>query len=95
VRDGEEVGEATGVGAFADAGTTEKHPLHAPLAQVVARRHPAEGGGGVRRRVDLGGGEGSGGQRRDEGGALGESEAGYGRHGICRSEGMMNDTVSD
>jgi len=87
VRDVEEVGEATGVGTFSDAGTSEEHPLHAPLAQYVAPRTPAEGGGGgVRWRVDLGGREGSRGQRRDEEGALGEAEAGYGRHGICRSE---------
>jgi len=92
VRNGKEVGEATGVGAFADAGTAEEHPLHAPLAQVVSPRTAAEGGGRLRRRVDLRGGEGS---REQRGGALGEAEAGYGRHGICRSEGITNDTVSD
>ena len=57
MRDAEEVGQATSVRSFSDAGAAEERPLHAPLAQIFAPRKRAEGRGVVRRRVgfDFGG----------------------------------------
>lgn len=86
MRDAEEVGQATSVRSFSDAGAAEEHPLHAPLARIFAQRKRAERRGVVRRRVavDYGGAQAPPRQGRDDERAL--REAGYGRHddGICR-----------
>ena len=84
VRDAEEVAEAAGVGALADAGATQEHPLHVPLRRILAQRKVAEV---LRRRVGIwfGGEEPT--RREGEGGGGALNEAGYGRHWNQSKEG--------
>lgn len=50
VGDAEESGEAAGVGALADAGAAEEHPLHVPVLGILAASQIRVCGEGEQRR---------------------------------------------